>query len=179
MSTPNPPDDAKLLSSLFSPRKQTIDRVMERLREICGPMDWQSPWFFFDRTTYYAREMGWPLHRRLVSFKRLVPPGALVETKLTTNGIEAEFLKDGNRQINIDPGLISAERLVLATGKNYIHRIYLSRGIYADLTLIFGRGSYRPLEWTYKDYADPQVIEWMNGIRATYMAQLRERKTID
>ncbi len=179
MSTPNTPDDVKLFSSLFSPRKQTIDRVIERLREIHGPIDWLSPWLFFDRTTYYAGEMGWPLHRRFVSFEGLVSPGSLVETKLATNRIEAESLKEGNRQVNIDPGIISAERLVLATGKNYIHRIYLSKGIYADLTLIFSKGSYRPLDWTYRDYADPQVIQWVNEIRAGYMAQLRERKKID
>jgi hypothetical protein len=179
MSIPSAPEDVKLFSSLFSPLKKNIQEVIEQLRDRFGPIDWLSPECFFDRTTYYAREMGWPLHRRFLSFERLVGPDTLVDIKLATNRIESAYLEDGNRRINIDPGHISAERLVLATGKNYIHRIYLKKGIYADLTLIFSKGSYRPLEWTYKDYADPRVIEWINEIRSTYMEQLRERKKID
>ncbi|MCK4785250.1 MAG: DUF4416 family protein, partial [Desulfobacteraceae bacterium] len=80
---------------------------------------------------------------------------------------------------NIDPGCISPERLILATGKNYVHRIYLSKGIYADLTLIFKKGSFSPLKWTYPDYADPEVIGFFNGVRGQYMDQLREMKRID
>lgn len=179
MSEPNPPDEVKLISSLFSPERPCIDQAIERLKEIYGPVEWESPELFFDRTTYYAREMGWPLHRRFVSFKRLVPPEGLVEIKLTTNRIEAEYAEDGKRRINIDPGIISAERLVLATGKNYIHRIYLGQGIYADLTLIFVKGSYRSLDWTYRDYADPEMVQYFNDIRAAYREQLRERKRID
>ncbi|MFO7987812.1 MAG: DUF4416 family protein [Desulfatiglandaceae bacterium] len=179
MSDPKAPDEVKLVSSLFSPRKRYIDQAAERLRQMYGPIEWKSPELFFDRTTYYAREMGWPLHRRFVSFERLVPPDGLVEIKHTTNRIEAEYVEHGKRRINIDPGYVSAERLVLATGKNYIHRIYLGKGIYADLTLIFRKGSYRPLDWTYRDYADPEMVQYFNEIRATYMEQLREGKKID
>jgi hypothetical protein len=68
---------------------------------------------------------------------------------------------------------------VLATGKNYIHRIYLRKGIYADLTLVFKRGGFVPLEWTYPDYADPEMIESFNAVRSRYLEQLREEKPID
>ena len=80
---------------------------------------------------------------------------------------------DGRRTVNIDPGYICLERLVLATGKNYTHRIYLSRGIYADLTLVFHRQSFRTLPWTYPDYADPSAVEVFNALRERYKAQLR------
>ena len=179
MSSPHKPDRVKLISSLFSPEKGVIDTVIEQMSEIYGPIDWSSPEMFFDRTKYYAKEMGWPLHRRFVSFKELIPPETLVKVKLTTNEIENEYLTRGSRRINIDPGYISPERLILATGKNYIHRVYLGRGIYADLTLIFKRGSFRPLEWTYRDYSDPEMIEYLNELRKTYMENLREIKRID
>ncbi len=78
---------------------------------------------------------------------------------------------DGNRRINIDPGYINPERLILAKGKNFTHRVYLSKGIFADLTLIFQKGSFRPLEWTYPDYADPEIIGFFNDIRNKYMAE--------
>jgi len=109
----------------------------------------------------------------------LIHPEALVEVKLQTNEIENAYLTRGNRRINIDPGYISPERLILATGKNYIHRVYLTKGIYADLTLIFKKGSFRPLEWTYRDYADPEMIGYLNELREAYMEKLREIKRID
>jgi hypothetical protein len=71
------------------------------------------------------------------------------------------------------------ERLILATGKNYVHRVYLSKGIYADLTLIFRKGSFRPVKWTYPDYATPELIGFFNEIRKKYMEQLREMKRLD
>ncbi|MBL7205848.1 MAG: DUF4416 family protein [Desulfobacteraceae bacterium] len=179
MSHPHEPDYVKHISSLFSPEKELIDRLIGQLSDIYGPVDWTSPELLFDRTKYYAREMGWPLCRRFVSFAELVPPDHLVEIKLKTNEIEQQYLRDGNRKVNIDPGYISPERLILATGKNYVHRIYLTKGIYADLTLVFQRGSFITLKWTYPDYADPMIIGFFNEVRKRYMKQLREIKYFD
>ena len=152
--------------------------MIAQLSGIYGPVDWVSPELFFDRTRYYAREMGWPLYRRFISFEKLAYPDRLVEIKVKTNEIEGKYLREGNRRVNIDPGYISAERLVLATGKNYIHRIYLSKGIYADLTLVFKKESFRPVAWTYPDYAELEVIGYLNGVRKKYMGQLKEIRRI-
>lgn len=173
MSTPNESDDVKMICSLFSPQEKLVENVIDELKEEFGPTDWISPGLFFDRTRYYEREMGWPLFRRFITFRELVRPEELIEAKLFTNGIENRYLKDNKRQINIDPGYISLERLVLATGKNYTHRIYLSKGIFADLTLVFHKGSFEPLEWTYRDYKDPESIKNFNTIRERYKNQLR------
>lgn len=173
MSSPREVEDVKLISSLFSPRKELIDRVVVELEQIFSSTDWIGPELLFDRTEYYAKEMGWPLHRRFVSFEDLIRPQDIVETKLKTNKVENDYLEDGKRQINIDPGYVSLERLILATGKNYAHRIYLSKGIYADLTLVFHKGSFRSLQWTYKDYASPEIIALFNDVRERYKRQLR------
>jgi hypothetical protein len=167
------------MASLFSPEKGMIDKTVDELAEVCGPVAWVSPEMFFDRTRYYEREMGWPLYRRFVAFEELIGPEALVDIKLATNEIEAGHLVEACRRVNIDPGYISAERLILATGKNYIHRVYLGRGIYADLTLVFKRGSFQTLEWTYPDYATPEMIGMFNALRQDYMEKLREMKRID
>lgn len=179
MSQPHEPGPVKLISSLFSPEKEIIDTVVGEISKIIGLVDWISPEILFDRTKYYAREMGWPLHRRFISFSQLVPADHLAEIKLKTNGIEEQYRREGNRLVNIDPGLISPERLILATGKNYVHRIYLSKGIYADLTLIFQKGSFRPVKWTYPDYATPELIGFFNEIRKKYMEQLRGMQRLD
>ena len=173
MSTPSEAEDVKLISSIFSPEEDLLDQIIAELQDIFGPLDWKSQQFFFDRTRYYAREMGWPLYRRFVSFKNLIQPQDLVTVKLRTNEVERGYLQDEKRRVNIDPGYICLERLILATGKNFTHRIYLSRGVYADLTLIFQRGSFRALEWTYMDYADAGIIASFNEIRERYKRQLR------
>jgi hypothetical protein len=173
MSSPNTATNVKLISSLFSPEKDLIENVINELEIMFGPTDWISPWLFFDRTRYYEKEMGWPLYRRFMSFRDLIRPEDIVQKKLATNMIEKKYAKeDGSRNINIDPGYITLERLVLATGKNFIHRIYLTHGIYADLTLIFKGKSYIPLEWTYMDYSDPVAIEYFNEVRSRYKGQI-------
>jgi hypothetical protein len=88
--------------------------------------------------------------------------------------MEQEHASQGKRVVNIDPGYVSGEHMILATTKAYGHRPYLSNGIYADLTLIYRKGSYEALEWTYPDYRQPKLVEMFNGIRKTYLSQLRE-----
>jgi hypothetical protein len=174
MSTPSESEKVKLITSLFSPQKDLIDQVIREMESIFGFVDWKSRELFFDRTKYYAREMGWPLFRRFISFKDLIRPEDLIDVKLKTNHIEKQYVQEDKRKINIDPGYIALERLILATGKNYTHRIYLGQGIYADLTLIYQRGTFQPLEWTYRDYSDPEMIDCFNRLREGYKNQLRE-----
>jgi hypothetical protein len=173
VSEPKEADDVKLVASLFSPEEKTLEEVTLKLQAMCGAADWVSPPLFFDRTRYYEKEIGWPLHRRFLSFKALIRPEAIVDIKLQTNELEKEYLEEGKRRVNIDPGYVALERLVLATGKNYTHRVYLSKGIYADLTLVFHQGSFQTLAWTYRDYAEPAVIGYFNDIRNHYKNQLR------
>jgi len=194
MSLPCEPDPVKLIASIFSPQEPLIHEVITELSLSYGPVDWESPpelslsygpvdWesppLFFDRTRYYEKEMGWPLHRRFVSFEQLIPPDDLVKIKLETNQLEEQHIFEGKRLVNIDPGYIGLERLVLATGKNYVHRIYLGKGIYGDLTLVFKKGTFRALEWTYRDYADPEMIEMFNQIRKRYTEQLKDLRKVE
>ena len=172
-------DPVKLFSGAFASDSMLIGEVEERLASRFGPVDWRSPPLMFDRTRYYEKEMGWPLHRRFCAFERLIPPESLVDVKLAAHEIEVDYTVAGRRRVNIDPGYLCAERLVLATGKNYIHRIYLGKGVYADLTLVFSRGSFRTLNWTYPDYAAPEMTAHFNELRTRYMAQLRSTRAVD
>ena len=153
--------------SLFAP-------VAEELAEKFGPVDMISSWFPFDYTTYYKPEMGAPLFRRMLVFKRLIKQSALPEIKIITNDLEKKYLKDDKRMVNIDPGYMLQERFVLATGKNYTHRIYIGMGIYADLTLIYTKGAFQKLPWTYPDYADKKMLAYLELVRSKYVADLRK-----
>jgi Domain of unknown function (DUF4416) len=173
MSRPREPKPAKLFVSVISAAPERIARVLVELAERHGPMDFVSAVLPFDYTDYYYAEMGMPLWRRFASFVSLVSQGDLVRIKEETNELEGRMSEGGRRSVNIDPGYLVAERLVLATGKNCAHRIYLDHGIYADLTLVFQQKTYRPLPWTYPDYGDERVRGWLGVLRQKYVLQLR------
>jgi hypothetical protein len=176
MSTPKEAKKVKLIGSLFSSEEELIEKVVTQMEGCFGPVAWVSEKLVFNRTRYYEKEMGWPLYRRFISFSKLIWPDSIADIKLMTNAIENEYLVEKRRKINIDPGYTSLERLVLATGKNYVHRIYLKKGIYADLTLVFHAGTFKPLAWTYPDYADEKVIGYFNRVRNCYLQDLREEE---
>jgi hypothetical protein len=117
--------------------------------------------------------MGAPLYRRMIAFKELIEQDALADIKHQTDDLEGRFSRDGRRRVNIDPGYLLRERFVLATGKNFSHRIYLRRGIYADLTLMYHKGGWQTLPWTYPDYAEPQMQAFLIKVRRKYVLDLK------
>ncbi len=176
MSTPKPPDPAKLVISVFMKDKQTFDRIFKDLEIIAGPVDIMSKWLDFDFTDYYYKEMGAPLFRRLVAFKPLIEQEQLASIKLKTNAIENACLEQDQRLINIDPGYLLASRFILATGKDYSHRIYIGSQIYADLTLMWTKQGFKTLEWTYPDYASEAVFHFLRQVREKYTLDLKAHK---
>jgi len=119
--------------------------------------------------------MGSPLNRIVLAFERLFPRDALPAVKNETNRIEEGLRKDGKRTVNLDPGILSLENVCLATTKPYSHRIYLSRGIWAEVTLMYRKDSYQPLEWTYPDYASKDMLGMFNLLRKHYKERSRCR----
>lgn len=173
MSTPKAPKPAKLVIGVYTKEKERIKSLSEIFVREYGEMDLISAWLPFDFTTYYEREMGRPLFRRLFSFKRMIEQEALSDIKLFTNRIEQAYMENGNRKVNIDPGYMLHARFVLATGKDFSHRIYIGKEIYADLTLIFQNGSFKTLPWTYPDYADRAVQTFLYQVRDKYAFDVR------
>lgn len=165
MSRRKAPPPARLLLSVIYRDEEDFSRSLGRIAEQVGEVARASEAFPFDRTDYYAREMGAPLFRRFVLTARALSRDALATAKIAAEAIENEFSVNGKRTVNIDPGLLTDENFVLATGKNYSHRIYLRDGVFADLTLVFEKGEYRPLPWTYPDYASPEIRAFLAGWR--------------
>jgi hypothetical protein len=174
VSRPREPLPAALVASLLSAREEPIDEALGLMTARFGPLAEAGEPLPFEETAYYAAELGRPLVRRLARFAPLVAQDTLAEIKLACLEIEGHLSVAGRRRVNIDPGLLTAERLILATGKNYTHRVPLKGGIFADLTLIFAGVSFRPLPWTYPDYASEAMISLLNRLRAGYIAQLKE-----
>lgn len=119
------------------------------------------PWNYSE---YYNDEIGYPLLRRFLFFKTLIYPGNLADIKLQTNKIEDMLSSDNKRRINLDPGYLTLSKIVLASTKNYAHRIYIGKGIYGEITLIYRDGTYNPHIFSYTDYQDEKYIElFMNA----------------
>ena len=180
MSLPRPPKAVKLVMSLICSQEKDFPSALGRADERYGPVDFVGEALPFDFTNYYAPEMGKGLWRRMVSFEPLIMPDQLVSVKLWTNTQEVQTLNEqGGRRVNIDPGYLAASKFILATGKDYTHRIYLGEGIYGDLTLIFQKGAFSPLPWTYPDYASEPLVGIFNLLRKRYLWQLKKRESQD
>ncbi|MBU0994522.1 MAG: DUF4416 family protein [Proteobacteria bacterium] len=177
MSIPTAPKPAKLVIGVYTKEKDLVKSLADIFSREYGDIDLVSQWIPFDFTTYYEHEMGSPLYRRVFSFKRLIEQEALSDIKVFTNSIEQTFMDNGKRQVNIDPGYMLYARFVLATGKDFSHRIYIGKGIYADLTLIFQKGSFKTLPWTYPDYADSAMQTFLYKVRDKYAFDLKMGRT--
>ena len=173
MSVPRSPNPAKLVIGFFLKEKDDSLKVAKALSDRFGAVDMASSWLPFEFTDYYEPEMGKPLLRRMLTFKRLIGQDELAAIKTATNDLEQDFFRDGKRRVNLDPGYLLLERFVLATGKNYAHRIYIGRRIYADLTLIYAQGGYRELPWTYPDYSDLRMLSFLERVRKKYASDLK------
>jgi hypothetical protein len=149
-----------------------------RLLELTfGPIDLQSQTIPFVHTDYYHLEMGDRICRLWVSFSELVDPEHLASWKITSNQLEdtwaIEYSGARRRRVNVDPGYLCDSKVVLATTKDYSHRIYLHSGIYAEVTLYYSRSKgWQPYNWTYPDYRDISALNFFTLVRNQYRRQV-------
>jgi hypothetical protein len=153
-----------------------MNEIERRLSEKFGEIDLASDLFSFNYTDYYTQEMGGNLQKKFISFSEMVMIETLPDIKNFTNDVEQQHTDDGKRRINIDPGYVTHAQMVLATTKPYTHRIYLGKGIYADLTYICRRKMFHTLEWTYPDYRENFSLNFFQQIREKYLQQMRIRR---
>jgi hypothetical protein len=159
----------KLVAGFIYKDEAIFLKAREKLKKRFGKIDFESASLSFDYTDYYEAEMGKQLKRKFISFSRLTPIEDLYRVKLYTNRLEAKISAGKFRQVNIDPGYIDLAKLVLATTKDYAHRIFLRKGIFAEITLSFKGNSFSANDWTYPDYRSKEYIDIFNQIRKLYL----------
>jgi len=179
MGTANDFEPERLVLALLYPEGFDLGPALAAFASSLGEADFAGPRLPFAWTDYYEAEMGPGLVRGFYSYPRLVDPGRLAELKLWTNELEERFSSEGRRRLNIDPGLLCLGRFSLATTKDRSHRIPLGRGIYAELTLLYERGAWRSLPWTYADWRSPEYLAVLGELRALYRRDLRNRPRAD
>lgn len=164
------PGKAMLMCGLLAPSDEVLDRAVAAISKTLGDIALESETWSFDNTAYYADELGNTVRRRFVAVGGCFQMDQLHAVKRCTNDLELRFSRDAlrspdRRRVNFDPGYIHLGALVLATTKPRAHRIYLGQGIYAEVTLVFERGAWRALPWTYPDYAGTSYHGFFSQVR--------------
>ncbi len=178
MAEARPFAPVKLVCGILAGDDLLFEKAEAALSGWLGPIDRRSGRHPFDCTGYYDAEMGSGLKRSFVSFPALVEAESLPEVKIKTNALEEDLRKEcraAARVVNLDPGILTKAALIMATAKDFSHRVPLRSGIYAHLELLFGRGCVRYLEWTYPDFRDGRYDAFFLQTRADYLKQLKER----
>lgn len=161
-----------LIIGMIANKENLFGDAKKYLVKKFGEIDYESPTIDFNFTDYYQKEIGRNLKRKFISFKNLIAAEELTDIKLYTNRLEEGFSRSRNkpsRNINLDPGYITSAKLILATTKDYFHRIYLGKGIYVEITLFFRKGGFESFNWTYPDYKTKEYAEIFNHIRSLYL----------
>ncbi len=160
---------AKLFVGMLSADETLFEQALNRMVERYGPVDLKSSACLWNHTRYYEEELGPDLKRQFLFFQRPIPPEAISDAKRFTHELEVRWSRSTDRgpcrRINLDPGYLDSSKLVLATTKDYAHRIYLRDGIYAEVTLVYRDKSFRPLPHTYPDFRSEESIALFNRAR--------------
>ncbi|RKX96219.1 MAG: DUF4416 domain-containing protein [Spirochaetes bacterium] len=163
------PDRAILFCGILYNKNFDLKKVEEILARYFGKIIFSSSKFEFTETDYYNEEMGEPIFRIFYAIDKLIEQDKIIELKLLSNKLEDEYFTiNSKRKVNIDPGYVTKAKVVLPTTKNFQHRIYMGKGIFAEVTLRWRKGSFTEWEWTFKDYRRKESIEFFNKLREYY-----------
>jgi hypothetical protein len=177
MWTLNEPNPVKLIVGILAANNQCLNTATEAITDKFGTADFTSEVWPFDKTDYYKEQTGARILRQFISIDRLIDPGKLAKIKYQTNKMEQKLAKALRiplpRPVNLDPGIIEPSKLVLATTKNYSHRIYIGRKMFAEVTLIFDKGRWQTLDHTYPDYRQPCYFDFFEKVRVRLLEQLK------
>lgn len=167
----------KLIIGLIAGKPEVFHSTEKELRNLFGPTDLESDVFKFIYTDYYSKQMGGvSLSRKFLSFEELINPERLSDIKITTNHLEETMRKkfrSSHRIVNIDPGIMNSSSLIMATVKDFAHRIPLIKGIYGHLELLFGKDEIRTIDWTYPDFREKTYHPFFLKARKKYLNQIK------
>ncbi len=174
------PEPVKLIVGILAADGDCLEAARMGIIELFGPSDILSDTWPFGHTDYYKEQAGEHILRQFVSFERLITPGEIADIKHRTNQLE-ESLTEGlgshlPRPINLDPGYVEPGKLVLASTKNFAHRIYIGKNMYAEVTLTFSGRQWRPGPFTFPDYREPRYYGFLGDVRERLIRQRRDMK---
>lgn len=172
MGTPREPLPVKAIAGLLAASIELLAEARSVLAEHFGTIQLASEpvrWEFGG----YRDEMGAEIWRQYVAFERPMRADELAARKLLANRLEDRWRRGPGRLVNVDPGYVDLNKLVLATTKDAGHRVYVGDGIYAEATLRFERGEFVAFPFTYPDYAGAGARAFFTRVREALRAESR------
>ena len=157
MAHPEEPLPVKYFVAVLFLKADQLERARQELAGCWGEIDFEGDDHHFDVTDYYTPELGAPLYRRLLAFRQLYTPTLIVDMKLECN--------------------LDHNKYLLASAKEAGQKVYLDKGIYADLSGRYKGGKYQPFEWSFPDFRDGRYDDELLAIRRLYMGQLKQWRT--
>lgn len=171
----------KFIVGILAINEETLAQANELIAQHLGPVESHSEAWPFSSTKYYAKEMSQTLLRQFVSLAEPTDPVDLIKFKLTCNSLELAHAQEQGRgqrrAINLDPGYITPAKLILASTKDFSHRVYLDQGIFGEVTLQYVHGSWRSFPWSFPDYSEPRYHEFFSDVRSRLLEQLRKQES--
>jgi len=176
MPLAGPSGPARLVVGLLWSVPEDLALARERLAGRHGPPAREGGPWPFEATDYYTAAMGRELNRSFLVFAGDFARERLAEEKRAALDLEAEAAARAGapvaRPLNVDPGYLTRASLVLATTKDRAHRIYLGSGVFAEVTLLYERGAFRPLPWTYPDFRSEPYLQFLSETRDALLGRL-------
>lgn len=167
-----------LITAITSRHPEALAWTVDQAVAQWGTISIRSPIFDFTETDFYTKSMGNELKKQFLAFANPFDPGEIAPTKIISNQWEQDYKRQGSfaedRPVNIDPGYVSEAKLVLVTSKDRDHRIYLSQGIFAEVTLHYRGGNWTASRWTYPDYQRADFQAFFSECRQQVREQIRE-----
>ncbi len=171
------PGPVKLFVGMLSQETSLMEELEHTFSDIFGPLDLESPLWSWEHTKYYQDEMGTGLKRKFIFIKELISPVDIAGIKLLSNELENNYLNgSGGRRINLDPGYLNAAKLVLVSTKDFSHRVYLDRGIYGEVTLLYSGNMFRSLPYTFPDYRTEEYLQVFKQAREIFKKQVQAKE---
>ena len=170
------PSPAKLFVAAMFREEEVLRRAVAELEGVFGRADFESEVFEFNFTRYYEEEFGRGLRKLFIAFREPLERQMLVDAKLKCIEIERRLSTGHRRRVNLDPGYVTLGSVVLSTTKEGAHRVYLGRGVFAEVALIYMHRRFQPLPWSYADYRTIIAQRFFLKLRERLRGELRSRQ---
>lgn len=167
-----PPPPGRLICSVAYAQIDALADCLKKLEHQFGEVQFETLDIPFSSEPRHREEMGHDLTRRFFSFDKMVPRDRLSDLKRICRKIEAGFADQVDdflfRTVNIDPGIMTPDNVIMASSQGHHYRVYLTAGVFAQIELIWSRGRFVRLPWTNPDFTHAEAVDFFERVRDTF-----------
>ncbi|HEY3321048.1 MAG TPA: DUF4416 family protein [Planctomycetota bacterium] len=96
-----------------------------------------------------------------------------VHSAIDESKIQNQKSKIIPRPVNLDVGYMTGAKLVLASTKDFAHRLYLRDGIFAEITMSFRGDSWVSHDFTFPDFRSGIYDDFLKKVRDWHLRKVK------